>query len=66
MPASTTSAFDWTNRLIGGGLEDKLAKWRDDGLTYRQISERLRDLNVTVHPSMAHRWVQKLERGEKP
>lgn len=51
--------FPLVDRLLDGSLADKLAAWRADGLSYFEISNRLRvEHDVQITPDTVRRWCQ--------
>lgn len=59
MPAGT---FELHNRVIGGGLADRLRAERAEGLPWNEIAYRLRrDHDLKVSVETLRRWYAELE-----
>jgi intein-encoded DNA endonuclease-like protein len=57
-----TSTFAAHDQHLDGGLTAALTRWRAEGLTYEQITDRLRDeLGIDVVTTTVLRWCRRLE-----
>lgn len=62
MPAGT---FELHDRVIGGGLADRLRTQRAQGLAWNEIAYRLRrDHDLKVSVETLRRWYSELEPGD--
>jgi len=55
------STFALHDRVLGGGLADLLRQWRSDGVSFTEMSFRLREKNVHVSPETLRRWMRILD-----
>lgn len=59
--AATT--FDLANLVLGGRLNQKLRRWRDQGRTLDTIAADLRAQGIDVSRETVRRWYLALEKG---
>jgi hypothetical protein len=51
------STFPLVDRAVGGDLAGRLGAWRDEGLTYEQISRKLHaEHGIDVASTTVYRW----------
>lgn len=55
-------AYDLTDRLLDGLLAEHLACWREDGLSYQSIAEKLTAETGTAHSrETVRRWCREMD-----
>lgn len=55
------STFALHDRLLDGHLEAMLRGWRADGVSFTEMSHRLRDRDQIVSPETLRRWMRTLD-----
>lgn len=58
------SQYPLADRLVGGNLDQRLACWRAEGLSFHEIAFRLREHGVTVTGETVRRWSNELAEPE--
>ncbi|MCU4183992.1 hypothetical protein K6U06_06445 [Acidiferrimicrobium sp. IK] len=59
---SRQGIFQILDRLVGGDLAERLARWRDEGLSFDAMAIRLHDEHqVDVTGETIRRWVRDTE-----
>lgn len=57
---ASRSTYPLYNRLTDGQLESLLRAWRAEGLSFAEITYRLRDQDIATSASTVHRWCHEL------
>ncbi len=53
-----TSTYPLVDQILGGNLAKTLTDWREEGLTYRQMSDRLKaEHGVDISIETVRRWM---------
>lgn len=51
----------FVDRALGGTLKQRLTEMRSEGCSYREMSHRLRDLDIDVSDETVRKWVRELD-----
>jgi intein-encoded DNA endonuclease-like protein len=61
-PVPRTSTFPIYDRILGGRLELLLRRWREDGLSFYAIADRLADdYDIHVSHKTVGRWIADID-----
>jgi transposase-like protein len=52
---------DLVDLALGGTLDIQLRQWREWGLSFEAIAERLREDGIAVSRETVRRWIRELE-----
>jgi intein-encoded DNA endonuclease-like protein len=53
-----TAAYELADLRLDGKLAKMLADWREDGVSYSEMSYRLRDHGIQVSHETIRRWLK--------